>query len=247
MSTRRLAVTIALASTAAIALLAQEPRPANIPFYTWVREDTFAGFIDNDLVRFARGEQKVREYLQERPGRPDATNWLGATKVYRAVRAFEDGDRRAGERLLKEALAAIDQAVAAAAEDPGIRATAGGTLAFLAPRLPDAHYRPMMEKAREHYGVLYRLQAAQAANFPLHLKGELLAGVAETEFRVGDRQRATEMLQRIVTEMPDTAYARTAAAWLASPDTVTIDTRLVCQSCHQPGRLSSWTARQPRR
>jgi hypothetical protein len=237
---------IATFACAVMTVLAQESRPANIPFYTWVREDTFAGFLEDDLTRFARGEQKVLEYLNETPGRPDATNWLGATKVYRAIRAFDAGDRPAGDRLLREALEAMDQAVAAAPEDQGIRATAGGTLAFLAPRLPEAHYRPALEKAREHYAVLYRLQAPAAATFPLHIKGELLAGVAETEFRVGDRQRANEVLRRIVAEMPDSAYARTAAAWLASPESVTRQTRLVCQSCHQPGRLTSWMARQPR-
>jgi hypothetical protein len=225
-------------------LAAQEPRPANVPFYTWVREDTFAGFLNGDMVRFDRAEQKVRDYLAETPGRVDATNWLGAMKVYRAVRAFGEGKAGEGEALLNEAFTLMDEAVTKDPADQGVRATAGGTLVLLARELPPQHHDTAMKKAREHFVVLYKLQAPALPQFPLHLKGELLAGLAETEFKVGDRARATELLTQIVQEMPDTAYAKTAAAWLVAPETVTRDTKIVCQSCHQPGRLSSWMARQ---
>jgi hypothetical protein len=241
----RTAAFAAVASFSAFAALAaQESRPANVPFYTWVREDTFAGFLDNDMARFEQGEKKTREYLAETPGQPDATNWMGATKVYRAVRAFREGKASEGEALMKDALAAMDEAVAKAPANPGIRATAGGTLVLFANQLPSQYYEPIMQKARGHYAALYKAQEPALAQFPLHIKGELLAGVAETEFKVGDKARANEVLAQIVKEMPDTAYAKTASAWLAAPEKVSRDTKIVCQSCHQPGRLSSWMAQQ---
>lgn len=232
-------VTALVAATAA-----QEPRPANVPFYTWVREDTFAGLIDGDFARLAQAERKTQEFLQENPQRNDASNWLGATKIIRAVKAFKDGQTAVGDALLRDGLAAIDGAIARAPDDIGLRATAGGTLTYLASQLPEQHYRSALNRAREHYGAMYQIQSPALPQLPLHIKGELLAGVAETEFRVGDRERATQLLNQIVKELPDSGYARTASAWLAAPEKVTKDSRLVCQSCHEPGRLSSWTARQ---
>jgi hypothetical protein len=226
------------------AIGAQAPRPANVPFYTWVREDTFAGFINDDLSRFEQGVQKAREYLGEDPSRADATNWLAATDVYRAVRAFKAGDAAGGDRLLTEAFKAMDEVAARAPKDVGVRATAGGTLIYFASQLPERHYRPALERARAHYAMLYELQSPLLPQLPLHIKGELLAGVAETELRVGDKARATALLNQIVAELPKTGYAKTAEAWLKTPDSVPRESRLACQSCHEPGRLQAWAARQ---
>ena len=231
-------------ATGLATIAAQEQRPANVPFYTWVREDTFAGFMDDDMTRFERGVQRAEAYLEENPERADAANWVGATNVYRAVRAFRAGDNAAGEDLLRSAMTAMDQAVSRAPNDVGIRATAGGTLVLFASQLPAEHHRAVMEKAREHYAALYRVQSPALAHLPLHIKGELLAGVAETEFRVGDKDRAASVLNTIVKELPGTAYARTAETWLQAPDKVTRESRLACQSCHEAGRLRSWQARQ---
>jgi hypothetical protein len=83
----------------------------------------------------------------------------------------------------------------------------------------------------------------QLAHLPLHLKGETLAGIAEAEFRTGNRETAQAYLKKIVTMLPETGYARTAEKWLTSPDSVTRADRLTCQSCHEQGRLSAWMAR----
>lgn len=226
------------------AIAAQEIRPANVPFYTWVREDTFAGFLRDDMTRFERGVEKAHEYLMEDPTRADAANWVAATNVYRAVRAFREGDNATGEEILRNALKTMDDVVSRAPNDVGVRATAGGTLVYFASQVPAQHHREVMQKAREHYAALYKAQEQALAHLPLHMKGELLAGVAETEFRVGDRDRAMTLLNTIVKEMPGTAYARTAETWLNSPESVTREARLACQSCHEPGRLQPWLARQ---
>jgi hypothetical protein len=235
---------MAVSACALVTVAAQEIRPGNVPFYTWVREDTFAGFIDNDMARFERGVKKAEEYLSGTASRTDAENWIGATKVYRAVRAFREGDTGAGETLLREAFAEMDRAAASQPDNVGVRATAGGTLAYFASQLPERHGQAAMEKAREHYAALWKAQSPVLAHLPLHIKGELLAGVAETEFRAGDRERAMAMLNTIVKELRGSGYAKTAEAWLAAPDKVTREERLVCKSCHEPGRLQAWIGRQ---
>jgi hypothetical protein len=223
----------------------KEARPKNVPFYTWVREDTFAGWMNDDPVRHARGMKRAQEFVDENPNHAEAINWLGTGKIFEATSAYAAGDEAKGDALYHAGFAEMEKAVTMAPNDGGIRATTSGTLMYFAGKLPDRHYRQAVEKAREHYAALYRMQEAMLNLLPLHLKGELLAGVAETEFRVGDREKGIAFLNRIVTGMPGTPYARTAETWLKSPEAVTQDSRLVCQSCHEPGRLQSWMARQP--
>ena len=230
---------------AAIAVLAaQEARPANVPINTWVREDLFAGFLENDVERFNRGEKKVLEYLVETPGRAEANGWLAGAKLYRAIRAFREGRTGDADALVGEATRLMDSAVAAAPDNVGVHATLGGAIVLSANRLPDEHYRPLMERARTHFAKLYSVQSKALPHLPPHIRGELLAGVAETEFRVGDKTKATAALNEILTQLPDTTYARRAAEWLAAPEQVTKETKIVCQGCHEPGRLAAWQARQ---
>ena len=223
---------------------AQQTRPANVPIHTWVREDMFGGFVDDDLPRFERGEKKVQEYLTDTPGRPEALAWMAGGKLYRAGRAFREGKSAEGDALVREALDMMDTAGGTAPNNLGVHATLGGSVVALANKLPEAHYTVLMQRARAHFAKLYSVQSPAIPQLPLHIKGELLAGVAETEFRVGDRARANEVLHQIVKELPGTAYAKTAEMWLAAPEKVTRDSKLVCQSCHEPGRLSAWQARQ---
>jgi len=223
----------------------QEQRPKGVPFYTWVREDLFAGWMADEMTRFERSMQKTQEYLKEDANNMDAVNWLGAGTVFRAVRAFEAGDEAKGDQLFRDAMAMMDKAAAAEPNNPGIRATAGGTLMFFAAKLPDRHYQNAVAKARAHDASLYKAQEPMLDKFPLHLKGEALAGVAETEFRAGNRDTAIAYLQKIVSGMPNTRYAQIADAWVKSPESVTKKDRLVCQSCHEQGRLSAWMSRQP--
>jgi tetratricopeptide (TPR) repeat protein len=225
---------------------AQEQRPKNIPFYTWVREDTFAGWMNHDLVRHARGMKRAQEWLDDHPGSAEAINWLGTGKVYEATLAYAAGDAAKGDALYEEGLAAMEKGLTLAPTHPGILATTGGTLMTFARNLPDKYYRPAIERARDIYAVLYKLQQPMGLDrFPLHLKGEALAGIAETEFRAGDREKGIEFLKRIASSMPNTPYAKTAEAWLQAPESVTKQDRLVCGSCHEAGRISSWQARQP--
>ena len=244
MSLLRTFVPAALCFTATLVGFAQQTRPANIPIHTWVREDIFAGFVDDDFARYQRGEQKVLEYLAETPDRADALAWMSGGKLYRAGRAFRDGKAAEGDVLVREATDMMDKATAVSPDNFGMHATIGGSIVQLANKLPERHYTPLMHRARTHFAKLYSVQAKAVPQLPLHIKGELLAGVAETEFRVGDRARATDLLHQIVKELPDTGYARNAALWLESPEKITRDTKLVCQSCHEPGRLSAWQARQ---
>jgi hypothetical protein len=89
---------------------------------------------------------------------------------------------------------------------------------------------------------LYGIQKANLPKMPPHFQGEVLGGLAESEHRLGNTEQSRVWLQQIVANMPGTPYARRAEQWLAKPDSISKDNRLVCQTCHDPGRLKNRVA-----
>jgi hypothetical protein len=123
-----LRLSLVLAAGVLLGAWAQEERPKKVPFYTWVREDTFAGWLNNDLVRHAKGMTRTQQWLDDHPGSPEAINWLGAGKLFEAVRAFEAGDQATGDALFQESLTMLEKGVTLAPKHGGILATTGGVL-----------------------------------------------------------------------------------------------------------------------
>ena len=111
-------------------------------------------------------------------------------------------------------------------------------------RLPGEHRARALVKANDSYSTIYALQESQFDRMPLHHKGEVLAGLAESKLRLGNRQEAETYLRRIVETMPDSPYSSQAQQWLSDPDSVTDSSKLTCKSCHDPGRLANVLARQ---
>src|SRR5215208_6227205 len=60
--------------------------------HTLLREDIFAGFLDNNMERVARAEQNLELLLQQRPAeRANLLAWRGGIEMQHAVRAHEGG------------------------------------------------------------------------------------------------------------------------------------------------------------
>jgi hypothetical protein len=89
----------------------KEARPRNVPFYTWVREDTFAGWMNDDPVRHARGMKRAQEFVDENPNHAEAINWLGTGKIFEATSAYAAGDQAKGDALYQAGFAEMEKAV----------------------------------------------------------------------------------------------------------------------------------------
>src|SRR5262245_23936430 len=86
---------IAPLAAATVLAAAQSPGPplsdSRLSVSTLVREDIFAGFMDDDMERFARGEKNIEFLLKRRPAeKPVLLTWKAGATLYRAVRAFEE-------------------------------------------------------------------------------------------------------------------------------------------------------------
>jgi hypothetical protein len=222
---------------------AQSPEPplsdTRLPVHTLLREDVFAGFMDNDMTRFARAERNIDVLMEARPTeRGNLLAWRGSTSLYRAVLAHEAGDADALQRHLQIARDAFRSAAQATSGNDGVAAITGGSFAVFADRLPPDRRAAAWEQAYEAYSTLWKQQGAIVDKLPVHHRGELLSGLAQSAQRTGRSEEAAQHLDRMLALLQGTAYEATAKQWKADP-AVAAHTTLTCKNCHNPGRLAS--------
>jgi len=94
----------------------------------------------------------------------------------------------------------------------------------------------------DNYQILWKLQGRAVDRLPLHIRGELLAGLAQSAQRTGRKEEVDEYLDKIIEVLPDTGYERVAKQWKADP-LVAAKSNISCKSCHTAGRLSDRMAK----
>jgi hypothetical protein len=223
--------------------LAQSPEPpladTRLPVHTLVREDVFAGFMANDMTRFARAERNIDVLIRERPTeRGNLLAWRGSTSLYRAVLAHEAGNADEFQRHLQVAREAFASAAQATSGNEGAAAIAGGSFAVFADRLPPDHRAAAWAQAYEAYSTLWKQQGAIVDKLPVHHRGELLSGLAQSAQRTGRTEEAAQHVDRMLSLLQGTPYEAMAKQWKANP-AAAADTSLTCKNCHNPGRLAS--------
>ncbi len=221
---------------------AQSPEPPlsdrRLTVHTLVREDIFAGFMANDLVRFARGERNVELLLNDRPDqRGNLLAWRGSAGMYRAVLAHEAGHGGEFLQRLEAARAAFAEAAKQTLGNDGVAAITGGTYSVLADRLPEPHRASAWTDAYSNYSLLWKQQGSAIDKFPVHHRGEVLGGLVQSAQRTGRTEEMTEHLDRMLTLLQGTPYEATAQQWKANPASAAT-TKVTCKACHNPGRLS---------
>ena len=228
------------------AVAAQAPEPpiadARLTVHTLVREDIFAGFLQSDLGRLARAEKNLELLLSSRPAdRAPLLAWQASTALTRAAVAHEAGQVDQFRQQYRKANGLFAEAMKLAPNDVGVFAITGGTQATLADRLPPAEQAANWELGYTAYQRLWTLQSAMIEKLPLHHKGEVLAGLAQTAQRTGRDAEVSQQIERILTLLPDTAYAMRALEWKNNP-AARSTSKMTCQTCHGPGTLAARVA-----
>ncbi len=221
---------------------AQSPEPplsdTRLTVHTLVREDLFAGFMANDMVRFARGEKNVALLLESRPDqRGNLLAWKGLALMHRATLAHEADNNDEFLRQLQAARAAFAEAATQTSGNDGVAAIAGGTDAVFADRLPEPHRATAWADAYSNYSLLWKQQGSVIDKLPVHHRGELLGGLVQSAQRTGRTEEMAQHLDRMLTLLQGTPYEATAQQWKANPASAAT-TRVTCKACHNPGRLS---------
>lgn len=226
---------------------AESPDPpldnARLPVSTLVREDIFAGWQENDMVRYARGEKNIEQLLGDRPRERTALlAWKGGTKLYRAVVASEAGNDAEFERYYQEAIDLFAEAKKLGPRHPVVNAVVGGSFVLFGDRLPEKYREAAWAAGYENYQALWKMQGQGLDRLPLHIRGELLAGLAQSAQRTGREDECNEFLDKIIEKLPDTLYEHEAKAWKADPAAAGKG-NISCKSCHDEGRLADRLAK----
>jgi len=228
-----------VAISAAVPAQAPEPPLADtrLTVHTLLREDIFAGFLQNDLVRLARAEKNVETLLASRPGeRPAILAWQGSIALTRAAMANEAKQPDQFRQQYRRAQDLFNEAMKLGPDNVGVFAITGGSLVSIADRLPEAERKAGWELGYTAYQQLWKMQSQMIEKLPLHHKGEVLSGLAQTADRTGRGEEAAAQIERILTLLPDTAYASRARQWKDEPSG-RAKVKLTCQTCHGPGTL----------
>jgi tetratricopeptide (TPR) repeat protein len=207
--------------------------------HTLLREDIFAGFLDNNMERFSKAEANIEILLKQRPDqRGNLLAWKAGAATYRAVRAHEAGQAGEFGRRFTEALDGFAAAAKVDSAGVGVAAVTGGTMVIFADRLPEKQRAAAWSLAYDNYSMLWKLQGATIEKLPVHHKGEVLSGLTQSAQRTGRRDEAAQYLDKMLTILAGTPYEGTARQWKSDPATAAT-TNLTCKNCHGPGRLAN--------
>jgi len=225
----------------------QSPDPplaeTRLPVATLVREDVFAGWRANDMDRYARAEKNIDLVLEQRPkDKAELLAWKGGTKIYRAVLAQEAGRTEEFERDYQETLDLFADAKRLGAKHPAVAAIVGGSYVVFGDRLPERYRAAAWAESYDNYRLLWQLQAPLVGQLPTHIRGELLAGLAQTAERTGHIEERDDFLEKIIEMLPNTGYERVAKQWKTDPQAAA-EGNISCKSCHAEGRLSERIAK----
>jgi tetratricopeptide (TPR) repeat protein len=236
-------LSLGMVAAIASAIPAQAPEPplgdTRLTVHTLVREDIFAGFLQNDLTRLARAETNLEQLLASRPGdRAIVLAWQGSAALTRAAFANEANQPEQFRQHYRKAVDLYAEAMKLGPDNIGVFAVTGGTQTTLADRLPPEERAAAWALGYTAYQRLWTLQGPGIEKLPLHMKGEVLSGLAQTAQRTGRTEEANAQVERMLALLPDTPYAARARQWKEEPATRTT-TKLTCQTCHAPGMLAA--------
>jgi hypothetical protein len=204
-----------------------------------VREDIFAGLLENDRARMAKGVETL-DRVGSLYDPVSVVAWRYAAEVVEAVWALEAKDEAGFHRHYGVALSYLQQmrrlGVGPRAQIPEI--FEGAVMAILADRLPEPMRKGAWERAYLAYAKLDELQVGELEKLPMHMKGESLAGLAATAYRTGREAELTKTLERMQGMLAKTPYASVAKKWAEDP-AARSKVKMVCISCHEPNRLGN--------
>jgi hypothetical protein len=236
---RRTLILVILVTAAAAQSAGPSLSDSRLSVNTLLREDIFSGFLAGDMERFARGEKNIELLLEQRPAaKPVLLAWKGLANLYRAVLANEGNRPEEFQQRYRKTLDLFAEANKLGPMDGEVYAVIGGSYVVLADRLPKEYRAASWAQAFESYKLLWKYQAAALDMLPVHLRGELLAGLAQSAQRTGHTEEMTQSLDKIIAVLGDTPYERIARRWKASPEAAS-SASITCLTCHDAGRLAA--------
>lgn len=195
-----------------------------------VRPILFAGLGGNEAM-LQKGLALCEEVLKADPKHAEALVWHGAALSLQANGHFRKGDMSKGIEVWTRGVEEMSRAVEMAPDNLAVRIPRGAVLLTATRFMPDNPQRiTLIRVGLADYEAALAPQEADLATLSEHQKGELFFGLGEGYHRLGEASKARPHLERIISLLPATEYAKRARLLL---DGQALDrTQLGCVGCH---------------
>ena len=195
-----------------------------------VRNDFFAGFA-GDRAALERGMRVSGEMIAQDPnGSAEALAWHGGGLMFQAGQKFQQGDVAAGGELWGKASAEMEKAGALAPDSPAVLVPRAAVWFAASRTAPPQMSKPILEKAVADYEHVHDLQKDFFETLSVHMRGELLFGLADGYARLGNDEKARMYFTKLSAIGPETGHKEQAAKFLAGEKYAITGTG--CHGCH---------------
>lgn len=194
-----------------------------------VRDLFFAGYR-GDAASLQKGMKICEDILAKNPKDAEAMVWHGTGLFAQAGLAMQKGDMQNGMSLWTRGLKEMEDAVAIAPDDLGVRIPRGAVLLTASYQIPPDMSRPLIETGLKDFEKAYAVQAAYFDTLGTHPRGELMIGLAGAYSRLGDQDKARQWFERLQKDLKGTPYEKSAATWLQTGTLA--PAQAACLGCH---------------
>jgi tetratricopeptide (TPR) repeat protein len=142
-------------------------------------------------------------------------SWHGAGQLLLSGRSFNQGDVARGAELWSNALNEMDEAGKREPDNPAILIPRAAAWFAASRNAPPEMGEPLLKKAIADYEHVYDLQKDYFDRLNIHMKSELLFGLADGWARAGDSAKAHSYFEKLAALGPDSGHKEQAEHYLA--------------------------------
>ena len=208
------------------------PKPAPVAeerFDEQVRADFFDGMRGDDAA-MARAMKVCEDTLARNPKHAEAMVWHGAGIVAQSRNAFATGNQAHGIELYTKGIAEMDEAVALAPDNVGVRIPRGAVYLAMAPFVPEPEKTKLLERGISDYEQTYKLQEGYFSKLTLHAREQLLYGLTNGYATLGKADKAQTYFEKMKVAAADSELLPRAASRARGE---AVDGDAPCEQCHR--------------
>jgi hypothetical protein len=194
------------------------------------RADFFSGFTGNEQA-LDRAMASAEEAIAHEPKMAaEAMAWHGAGLLLLSGRSFNQGDVAGGAELWTKAVSEMDDAGKREPDNPAVLIPRAAAWFAASRNAPPDMGQPLLQKALADYEHVYDMQKAYFDTLNIHMRSELLFGLADGWARHGDAAKARMYFEKLAALGPESGHKEQADQYLAGqPYSVK---GIGCAGCH---------------
>jgi tetratricopeptide (TPR) repeat protein len=224
-ATRIVVAVMTLIALTCVVAAAQQPKDLT-------RADVFAIF-NGPPEPFEALMKNVDAALVDNPLNPYARFLHGVGLSRHSLEAIQRQDFKAATELWQQALGDLDTARDLAPDNEKIIGSRAALLISVSREMPKDIERPFLPSVSADFEKVLRTWDADGRRRSVHERGELLTGLAESLARTGKEEQARAYFDRILTDLPDSVYAKRARQWLDGSPESRQGSFFTCVGCHR--------------